>query len=216
MIQGLSEPNAAFVIRLQRSFDTWRVGGSDWAIFQEVLPQLLPSTPPVTMVSDSSGWSYYDAGANVAVPPLHYTSTVANWNWDGETFDPGNPAWWRTWLILFSYAPNAWAAAGPTLGTGGVPVLGSPDNVVIGSLGFSNVSAQFWITLRQILTPWKAAHAWIRYVIVCFDGSHFARDVPQNVGINPDGTFGPSVLLVGGIYVANFRFTQARYCAGVP
>lgn len=218
MLQGPSEPNDNFALRLSGAFDVWAHAGNDWAILQEALAFLLPAIPPALIVSDRSVWSYYGAGANTGVPPQSVNlQTIPNWNWDNDQEvtgqAPGATPWWRFWLVLFSYAPNAWAVAGPALGTPGQPTLG---NAPSWSLGFSNIPPSFWVGLRQaIVRNWKAAHAWCRWIIVSLDSAHYDVDQPAAGGVNPDGTFGPNVIIVNGVHVANPRFSTSRYIPGV-
>jgi hypothetical protein len=213
--QGPSEPNAAFVVRLSGAFDAWAYAGSDWALLGQTLPELLPVAPPMFVVSDTSTWSYYPAGATGTTPPITARIQPPNWNWDGAAVDahlPGLTAWWRSWLVIFSAGATTWATAGPTLGTGGQPVLGNSPNW---SLGFSNVPPVFWINLRRQLAVFRAAQSWIRHIIISLDATHFQIDKPAGGGINPDGTFGLPYAIVGGVYVAS-RFPTARYVPGSP
>jgi hypothetical protein len=214
--QGPNESNAAFTMRLTASWDAWAHAGNDWALLQQTLPELLPVAPPVLVVSDTSTWSYYAAGATGTTPPLVAVNvTPQNWNWDNGLVDahmPGFTAWWRCWLIIGSYAPNAWAIAGPVLGAGGAPVLG---NAPTWSLGFFNVPPAFWVNLRRQLVAWKQAGAWIRHIIVSYDSAHYQVDAPAGLGVNPDGTFGQPYSIIGGVYVAS-RFATSRYVPGAP
>jgi hypothetical protein len=213
MLQGPGETVPAFILRLRAAYDTWQRAGNDWTVLQEVLAQILPLTPPALIVSNSSTWSYYPAGASTAVPPLSFRALVPNWNWDGnvEPLGSNGVPWWRMWLVLFSYAPNAWATPAPVLGSG--RILGANPGTT--SIGFGNIGAAFWVTLRQIIRTFKAQQAWCRWIVVCFDSAHFLQDSPTAGGVNPDGTFGPSFQIVANCYVAPTRFTDSRYVDGV-
>lgn len=68
--------------------------------------------------------------------------------------------------------------------------------------------------LRAILSNWKAANAWFRYMIISFDNTLFKPDAFSG-GVNPDGTWGPwAAPSVTGVYVCT-RSDHARYADGV-
>jgi hypothetical protein len=214
LLQGPGETNAAFNARLSGAFDMWQRAGNDWTVLEQCLKQILPLQPPALIVSNTSAWSYYGASADTTRPPLQFLARVANWNWDGNVEPIGTVStpWWRMWMVLFSYAPNAWATASLALGGGG-PVLGANPGTT--SLGFANVGPQFWVTLRNaLIAAQKAQHAWLRWIVVCFDSAHFQPDAPAGGGVNPDGTFGPGYAIASNNYVST-RFASCRYVPGV-
>lgn len=214
LTQGANESNAAFGARLSAAFDTWQRAGNAWSIFQQLQAFFTPTVLPMTIVSNSSAWDYYAAGVVAATtPPTHLVSLVPNWNWDNDAVDPhplSPTSWWRWWLVLFSYAPNAWATIQAPLGSG--RKLG--DNPTTSSLGFANIGPQFWIALRQAIAPFKSANSWLRWIIICFDNAHFQPNSPTAGGVNPDGTFGYGYKIVSGVYVSS-RFSGERYVTGV-
>lgn len=207
--QGSSESNAAFALRLSQSFDTWRVGGSDWGVLWEILSLFVGFTngvPSGRIVSNSTLWSYYGAAPNLTVPPLH-TQTMSNWNWDGNVevtgLGPGANPWWRYWLILDSFGGSSWCTAAPVLGGG--RVLGSGN-----AIGF-NIPGTIFVTMRQILRSWQAANAWCRWIVVNFQSGNYT---PDGVNATPDGTWGPWPKLVSGVWVPG-RNSTARYVDGL-
>lgn len=115
----------------------------------------------------------------------------------------------------FVYNPDAqfWAAPAPTLGQPSAPALGAAPNM---SLGFLNVPPSFWTTLIAVLSSWKSASAWLRWVIVSYDSTWFVQDATAN---QPNGTWGPNTTFSTDgngrtSYVAT-RFTNARFVPGV-
>jgi hypothetical protein len=217
--QGPQESAVSFTARLTAAFDIWQRAGNDWTVLQTALAWIGPSlawlaTIPIRIVSDSACWSYYASSDDTRKPPLQ-VSSLANWQWDDSRHEDARIlgfAPWRIWLIMIDAAPNVWATQAPVLGTGGVPVLGSDPNR---SLGFANRGPQYWNGLRQALAPILAAHAWLRWIIVAFDTTHWLVDAPGGGGVNPDGDFGFGYKIVAGVYVAN-RFASACYVPGSP
>lgn len=207
LTQGqLGETEAQFVVRLTQAFDTWQHAGNDWAVLQQVLAQLLPYTPACFIVSNTARWSWYAAGANPNEPPSSYVyggNPLNSWNWDNNASDPvltGIKPWWRIWLCIYSVAPNLWATPWATLGNGSLPTLGSAT-AQLGSLGFSNIPPSFWSNLRAILTPYKAVHAWIRWILVSFSSTIFGQDQPAGGPTgNPNGTWASGFAITGGQY----------------
>jgi hypothetical protein len=116
--------------------------------------------------------------------------------------------------VLTPDAQN-WAHPFPSLGTTHAPALGG--NPVV-SLGFGNVPPTFWTTLRQVLQTFKAAHAWLRWIVVSYDASWFNQDTGIIGTEMPDGSWGPNVVIefLGGkgVYVAT-RYSNARFVPGV-
>jgi hypothetical protein len=210
LVQGqLGETNLQFTTRLTQAFDDWQHAGNDWAILQQALAQVLPATPAAFVVSNTARWSWYAAGANTNEPPSEYlyggNNPLTQWNWDNNAFDPVYPGlapWWRFWLGIYSVAPNEWAIPWATLGSGGLPTLGSAT-AQLGSLGFSNVPPSFWNTLRANLANWKSAHAWLRWILISFSSGVFSQDGLAG-GLNPNGTWA-----TGYVITAAGQYTQA-------
>jgi hypothetical protein len=212
LTQGqLGETEAQFVVRLTKAFDTWQHAGNDWAIMQQTLAQVLPYTPAIFVVSNSAKWSWYAAGANPQIPPSEWIyggAALNSWNWDNNAYDPvlnGLLPWWRIWLCIYSVAPNEWAVPWATLGNGSLPTLGSAT-ALLGSLGFSNIMPSFWVTLRTIIQTWKAAHAWLRWILVSFSPSVFSQDgTAGGASGNPNGTWATGFDIVSSQYTATWN-----------
>lgn len=101
--QAPGEPSGSFAQRLQGAFDAWATAGSDAAVLRQILIYFTPYLPLTRVVSNSGVWSWYEANTSnfQDVPPVHYQ--VNSWDWDDveSAAIPGQPAWWRDWLLVF-------------------------------------------------------------------------------------------------------------------
>jgi len=234
--RGLTESDDSYRMRLQRAFEAWQLAGSARADLSQLLGFLLAVTPPVREVASryaadpariawllargiilsdpgssypnarlSSKWDTYPAGRDPTSEPVHQFVDTAGGNWDWDSLSPksGSWGWWSTYIVLYSTAPNAWIGKSGKWGTGGK--WGSSGN----AWGVDKPAA-VGRSIQIIVGQWKAAQAWCRSVIVCFDDTPFDPDQPVAGGVNPDGHFGRWSKIVGGVRM-RARFTEARY-----
>jgi hypothetical protein len=211
--QGTGEPTSSYRVRLQQTYQSWRKAGTPWGVMMNILPMLLPYTPEIRCVNDSSAWDTYFAGQSTQGPPNHVAPpSTPNWNWDDEA-DPhpaapvAEPAWWRWWLIIYATS-QAWATPAAVVGSG--PVVGNNGKPL--GVGFSQ-PALIFAGLRSVLSSWNKGGKWCRYIIVSFSDSLFDPAQTADGTHNPDGTFGPLAAPSGGVYTP-VRFANARYCQG--
>ena len=211
MVQGASEPNATFALRLTGAFDAWQHGGSQWGALQQVLALFTGfagGTPPARTVSNAAVWDYYAAGASTATPPIHVLASPKNWNWDGGAevtgLVPGATPWWRYWLILDSAGGSAWTTTEGNWGAAGNWGDGTA------SWGLS-VPPAILVTIRTVLRSWQSANAWCRWIVINFTAGQYAPDAANAL---PDGTWGPWSKLVAGVWV-QARDTGTRFADGV-
>lgn len=209
--QSASESNASFALRCSGAFDSWRIGGSDWGVLQQVLTQFIGfagGLPPARIVDNSQYWSFYPAGATTSVPPLHNTTVAGNWNWDNhgvlEWTGLFGSGWWRYWLIIDSFGGSTWTNTEGNWGDAG----NWGDTTA--SWGLS-IPPGIFVTIRQLLRSWQGAHAWCRWIVVNFQSGNYT---PDGANATPDGTWSKWGKLVGGSWVQS-RDTSARYVDGV-
>jgi hypothetical protein len=118
LVQGPAETDAAFVLRLQQSFPTWKLSGSRRAVAKNIQAYLsnqqtgvsgvLPEFAIVAGASHGTTWSTQYIGDATGAPPTLYTSGN-NWNWDGRYLP------WRSWFILYmSSLPTGQSGTGAT------------------------------------------------------------------------------------------------------
>jgi hypothetical protein len=163
LVQGPKETSAAFIVRLQQAFPTWKTAGSRIAIHKNIQPYLQGLQPGVSgvlpemsIIGGDATWTQwtttYQGDAIGANPTI--LRTAENWNWDG-LFKP-----WRAWLVLFmstvatglsGAAGQTGATSGPTNGTGtntgGVWV---PNAAATGGVGFVALSGLTGLTPTQV------------------------------------------------------------------
>ena len=106
--------------------------------------------------------------------------------------------------VVYLAGPNNWVGPSQVVG-----------NFTVGSaytVGLSCPSS--WITaLRSIVGTFKAAHCWMRYLVISFDSGLYQPDIFAGGGVNPDGTFGPWASPQSGVYTC-LRFDHSRYADG--
>jgi hypothetical protein len=206
--QGLSESSPSYAIRLKRAFDDWYYAGSARSILSQILGYLSSATPRVLAVNNTSAWDYIPQDSTSLIP-THLPSTfgvapTANWDWD-SALGYTSAMWWRTWIIIDS---TGWVASTRTW-TDGVKPWGDP--------GYSwglDCSSSVISSIRSLVGQWKSQHAWVRWLIICFDPTEFDPTTAPGDPSLPDGTWGYWSKIVGGTRVAA-RSSNARYCDGV-
>lgn len=211
LVQGASETNASFILRLSGAFDAWRVAGTPWAVLQQtsaLFNGFSGGTPPMRTVSDSSVWDYYAAAANTKTPPTHLLPISSNWNWDGHSewtgMVPGATPWWRYWLIVDSFGGSQWTSTEGNWGDAGNWGDGTA------SWGLSQPPAIF-SSIRTVIRTWQSATSWCRWVVVNLNSGSYSPDAANS---EPDGHWGFWGKLVSGVRVQS-RDTTARYVDGV-
>lgn len=224
IMQGLTESDASFAVRLQRVFESYQFAGAARSTLGQLLGYLLAVTPTVREVSnyfnqntypllnESTSWDSYPAGRDPGAEPVHVYALAGDpggWDWDRFSAVTGSYGWWATWIILFSVAPNAWAnPATWAIGDAGLTIGTLP-----GSIGL-DVVANVLASIRSIVGQFGRAGTWKRYIIVSFSGTLFDPTHTAGGGVNPDGHFGRWSKTIGGARIAS-RFANARYCEGV-
>ncbi len=150
MVQGPSESNEAFQLRLQGAMDAWGRAGSRAAILGQIQAYLTDTQPdaadglPECLIVGGTGtsictWSTIYTGDEQGKEPAR-ARTVSNWNWDGEDKNA------RAWLILFMFltpVPGLAGAAMSIPSTGGTSVAGV-------TTGFANVTGLTGMTADQV------------------------------------------------------------------
>lgn len=183
IVRGINEGSLAYGQRLQRAFSTWQHAGEAVAVLPEVLDYLQTEcraaivSNPLAASGGIAHFTEYPVGANTDLPPARWVGT---WDWEtgyGVNGAPGGvngydphplrmaTAWWRTWLVLWSVAPQAWTGDGGTWGDGAT-TWGVTDK----SWGLS-VEPTVISTMRTIVKTWKSASTWYRWIVVSLDAS---------------------------------------------
>lgn len=220
IVPGTVESFANLASRLRN----WRAirarAGLNWGLLEQV--QAITGPAYLYLVSDHGYWwnltddgyrHYYTPTADGA-----YTRSPEGvnakinlpahpWDWDGE--DPCGD----TWLIVDCAVP----LPGVVFGGGAVYGTSGPGTVQWGSgaqwgmdLGMNG--AEFLDRLRQTIRNNAAMGVRVRYVIFKFDVMSFdpTEPGPYPAAGMPDGTWGKSYKIVGGVMVPT-RLGTARY-----
>lgn len=116
LVQGPSETNGAFILRLLGAFPAWARAGSrnaSLAQLQAYLTDLQPGIalewPEMLIVGGNtsiSTWNTIFGSTPQGDPSARYAVSPANWNWDGQD----KPS--RAWLILFMNLVDTGPAGG--------------------------------------------------------------------------------------------------------
>lgn len=195
LVQGESESDSSFILRLVNWLRTWLNAGAD-AILAEQIQAYLGNFPLVRVVDRAGRWTTVDSSGNV-------TFVTAAWNWDGTSgFDAypasvvlGNtaaPPWWSDlWIIV---SPPEWPVQS---------VIAFPPDPIHG-IGHSNTQVEADAILSLVQT-WKGAHTFIRSIIWTYDSSKFTPTTPT-----ADGNYGNWYKIVAGVAV-EARDSSARY-----
>lgn len=217
ILQGPSESNTAYGIRLQRAFDSWRFAGMPRGKLEQLLGYVSPATPRMLQVSTTTEpvsntpaaeWYYYAAGADPDDPPTHLYAFPNNWDWDSLSDPAYAGRWWRIWPILDR---TGWVTATKKWGDAGLK-WGSTSF----SWGFDSPRSVFSAMRLFIVKLWKGSHAHVLWIIVRTDmlNDHFIpTDAPGSASL-PDGRWGRWSKVVNGVRVAA-RSSGARYIDGV-
>ncbi len=114
--------------------------------------------------------------------------------------------------VVYLAGPNNWVGPSQPIGTF---TIGPSYTIGLSIQGNASPSALI-SGERSIVSNWKAANAWCRYMIISFDNGFYQPDQPSGVfgGANPDGTYGPWAYPSGGVYVCT-RNSHSRYADGV-
>jgi hypothetical protein len=106
MVQGPSEPTAAFRSRLQGAFPAWQHAGARRSVLGQIGAYLTglvsspnPSLPLVASVGGASArtWGWYTFEDVLSGPGEAYNTPSSVWDWDALEAT----RWWRNWLVLF-------------------------------------------------------------------------------------------------------------------
>jgi hypothetical protein len=129
-----------------------------------------------------------------------------NWDWDSLSVVTGTGYAGSVWLVVFSLSPTPWIQPDGMWGDPGVwgdgGAWGVDATPAIGRL------------LQAVAKPFKTAKAWVRWIVISFDGALFDPGEPSGGGVNPDGLFGHWSKIENRQYV-RARFANARYGDGV-
>jgi hypothetical protein len=97
LVQGPTEPDDGFAVRLQGAPSEWKIWGSPRSLMDQVAAYFTPMTLTLRVVTNTGHW--YTRGPNgsytVLAPAARPPAISSNWNWDG------NAKWWRAWLIVY-------------------------------------------------------------------------------------------------------------------
>lgn len=209
--RGFSEPLDSYITRLLLWLDLWRLAGSARSMLLAMLAAVSPDQLAMRVVSNSGVWDTFPAGTDVlTVPsPQHVASSPNNWRWDslGDPFQYP-VAWWRIWVII--YAGSKWTQ-GTTWGA-----FTWGDGTCFGFSG----TVQEAQSLTALAAKWRAAHAWVVYIILAFDSTIFDPALAFGSNKLPDGHYGHwgTVASSGGfprVYVPA-RNQSASYIKGSP
>lgn len=196
IIRGVNETSQAYAVRLIQWLDTWKTAGNPFALMNQIASYLGPG-PSYRTVDVRGNWYSRAADGTLSV-----SLNQANWDWDGAA--DALARWSRFWVIIY---PNGfWSLNAPQWGDGGT--WGEAGRTWGSSATSDEVS-----TIRTIVSQWKPAGSKCVNIIVAFDGTSFnPATVRDGTGL-PDGTWGRSSTIVGGVYVPT-RLSTARYWSG--
>lgn len=202
MSQGPLETDSDFVLRLQKSLDTWQLAGSRRAVMQQALLYVATfavavagQVPEILTVSSSGSgtyaiWDTYYNTSDTNEAPVHVRVAPSNWDWDGQ-YKP-----WRAWLVFFFDATSTLQPE-ETWGNGTWGEEG-------GSWGL-NVDPSTFQIMRILVRLWKSAGTYYNFFIISWNsgdggaGDDFSPYSSPGSG-NPDGTWGRWGILSGGVY----------------
>lgn len=179
--RGFAETDDHFRKRLIRWLDAWRFAATVTGELLAMRGETSPVLGLVRTVDNSGNWYSYAAGFEpwpdgqaIPTPPTFQRGHSGAWNWDGAS-DPfyGTRTWWRMWVIV--YASGIYATPSKTWGG-----FNWGDGTCWGWAGTVGQSS----ALTSLCAKWRAAHCWIPFVLVTYDGTMF----------NPSGFFGDPTL----------------------
>lgn len=149
-VQGPSETNANFVLRMRDFLDAWAKAGSRPGILEQMQayltdlqPGVDPDWPEMLIVggnTDTSIWSTIFGSMAQGAAPARSVVTPANWNWDGLDMNS------RAWLVLFMNL----VATGNSGTTGSVdtaPYLDASFSFLVGLSGMTSEDVGSYITM---------------------------------------------------------------------
>ena len=198
IVRGPDEPDADYIIRLQKWLDSWQHAGSPYGL----LPQLEGLNAPVIRtwrtVDNSSNWYWINAGDTTLT--INSSHGAANWNWDGLSTQ-----WARFWTVLYlspqaSFDERFWGDGLTKWGDGGV-------------WGLSLTPGQVE-SIRVVIRNFKPAHATWLWGIVAFDATTFDPSASYPSAGLPDGQWGRWSKDSAGNRIQS-RLESARYISGV-
>jgi hypothetical protein len=161
MVQGVTEPNSSFIVRLKNAFNSWgRVGGRPAVLEQEQgyltdsQPGVNPAWPQALIVGTNgtiATWDVIYGSTPQGAPPAHEVVTPSNWDWDSNlgSILPRN---YRAWLVLFMNLVNVAGLSGTAASitsTGGSGVFGVTSGffTVTGLTGMGIAQNQQYLTI---------------------------------------------------------------------
>lgn len=204
---GPTEPNASYVDRLRKSWDSWGFAGSERGVLSIFLGCLLDKRPDALSVSQTPDgtmavWDEYLSGDDFDDPtlagaPSHFVGL--DWNWNANAVG----LWWQTFIVVYSVSPNANWTTPLKWGSGGTWGDGR-------AWGCQESPSQGQ-TVNSALKNWRAGQAWIQWWIVSFDADMFR---PSS---RPDGTWknwGKVEVISGVRKYVKARNDNASYASG--
>lgn len=176
LVQGLTETDDAYAIRLRDWIDAWAGAGSEESLLTQ-LQGFLGGNLVIRHIMRTGNFVTINADGTFS-----YDSDPT-WDWDSEllTLNPEDRPT-DVWLVIY-ITDSRWPIYSGDLtsvdwiAAWGAQVLGAghkvPPNAIDG--------------VNSIIASWKAAHVYLRAIIWTNDTSLF---VPGALGGVPDGTFG--------------------------
>lgn len=186
ILQGLTETNSAFAVRLRNWLFYWYNAGSG-EILAQMIQSFLPGNPQVRIVDRSGNWvTAFQNGTTQA-------QVDTAWNWDSIS-NPERANWWSDiWIIVY---PDPWVTwepnngAGPGTGWANAAAQtqwssGGPQGLGIGH----QVPRVAVDGILQIVATWKGAHTYVVAIMFTNILGLFTPGSLTSYG-NPDGTWG--------------------------
>ena len=187
ILQGLTESNTSFAVRLRNWLTFWYNAGSA-EVMAQMIQSFLPNNPVVRIVDRAGNWvtANQDGTTTFARDPL--------WNWDSVS-NPERAGWWSDiWVIVY---PDPWISWETGVNPAQFPdgwtnplantqwQSGGPQGVGIGH----NVPRIAVDGILSIVSTWKGAHTYVVAMIFTTIAGLFKPGASTNPGA-PDGTWG--------------------------
>ena len=218
IVRGVSESDESFALRCKTAPYDWHFAGvAGSGIMQALRGYLSPAAPMIRVVWAANNtnrptqWAWLPDGSARGDTPTSISTmgTSPYWcTWYWDAIDNRR----RCWVIIYVNATGApWVTTGTIYGT--ARTYG--DGHLYGLGGITAAQVQ---TIRALCKTWKAAHARVENIIVCFSSTSldplYSGSLPGANATLPNGLWANYGKASGSLYT-QARFSTSRYIEGV-